>query len=90
MSRSEAEGRRVATMSAAIARRSLEWMRQGKETIRPDRNWKGRETIRDDRNWKRGEIMYIPEFVLGLFVGAVGATALIVAAAIWWDKNDKE
>lgn len=78
MSRSEAEGRRVATMSAAIARRSLEWMRQSGESIR------------FERNWKRGEIMYISEFVLGLFVGAVGATALIVVAAIWWDKNDKK
>ena len=78
MSRSEAEGRRVATMSAAIARHGLEWIRQGGESIR------------FERNWKRGDIMYIPEFVLGLFVGAVGATALIVAAAIWWDKNDKK
>lgn len=33
--------------------------------------------------------MYISEFVCGLIIGAVAATALIVSAALWWDRHNK-
>ena len=34
--------------------------------------------------------MYIPEFVVGLVVGAISATALLVIAALFYDRHDKD